>query len=125
MALQIFTVKFFTTSVLLTASAVGTYGYAVHKRISLAELKDITDFTDAPESFKQSKSIRHVVNLRNHPTVGDSRYITVNLPSRWKDVSDEFLLAKFSEGFFGGLVIAPERVGLQIVKPNWVNFGGM
>ncbi|KAF7547336.1 hypothetical protein G7Z17_g7797 [Cylindrodendrum hubeiense] len=52
----------------------------------------------------------------------DSRFITLEIPAEHQNVTDEVILARFSKGFFGGLVLAPERIALQIFRPRFLNF---
>ncbi|CAM1509759.1 Fc.00g000940.m01.CDS01 [Cosmosporella sp. VM-42] len=122
MTFRSLTSKILATSVLVTVTAAGTYGFAVSRRIAPADRKQITIFDDIPHSLKQSNTVKNIVNARNHEAMADSRFITINIPARLREVSDEVLLAKFVKGFFGGLVIAPERIALQTVKMDLVHF---
>ena len=127
MALRSLTGRILGASVLVTITAAGTYGYSVRRRISVVDPRQITSsntFDDIPGAFKQSNSVTKIVNARNHPPIGDHRYMTLDIPDRMHDVSDEVLLAQFVKGFFGGAVIAPERMTLQLFKLNLVHYKG-
>ena len=124
MAFRSLTSRIFATSVLATVTAVGTYGFVVNRRISLADRNSISCFDDIPDSLKQSNSVKNIVNVHNHKAMADSRFITIEIPDRLQKVTDEVLLAKFVKGYFGGRVIGPERIALQTLKLDLVHFKG-
>ncbi|PKS05138.1 hypothetical protein jhhlp_008505 [Lomentospora prolificans] len=108
---------------LCTAFTMGSiYAYLIHQRIKDIDSKRIVVRETIPEHFKQSWSVKDVTNPRLHPSRADSRFITLEIPDQYRGVSDEALLARFVRGFFGGLVIAPERLVLQTVRMNLVHF---
>ncbi|CAI4212038.1 unnamed protein product [Parascedosporium putredinis] len=83
-----------------TAIAAGSvYSFLVYQKIKNIETKKISVAETIPEHFRQSWSVK------DH-----------------RDVSDEVLLARFVNGFFGGLVIGPERLVLQTARMNLVHF---
>lgn len=103
-------------------AAGGTYGFMVYNRTRATDSTRIQRFEKIPDAFQQSSTISKIVNAKNHPAKGDSRFITVDVPPQHKDVSDELLLAQFVKGFFGGVVISPERMTLQTLGLNLVYF---
>ncbi|KAM5354046.1 hypothetical protein ACJ41O_000696 [Fusarium nematophilum] len=114
--------KILATSLVAAVTAGGAYSFMIHRRISLADRRQITRFDDIPESFEGSRSVSEIVNAGKHTRMADSRFISIDIPTQHRHVSDEVLLAKFTRGYFGGLVIGPERVALQTLGLNLVHF---
>lgn len=81
----------------------------------------ITRSTTIPSTFEKSKSVSEIVNFKDHVHHSDWRYITLDIPAQ-HDVPDEVLLAKFVKGFFGGAVLRPERLTLQMLGIELVHF---
>lgn len=61
------------------------------------------------------------MNPHNYFSTQDSRSIAVR---RREGVSNEQLLARFVKGFFGGRVLAPERIVLSGLGRDLVGFEG-
>ncbi|KAF7563674.1 hypothetical protein G7046_g429 [Stylonectria norvegica] len=122
MALSSLTSKILATSVLATATAAGAYGFAVYRQVSSVQRRHITSFDAMPDSLRQSISVKDYVNPRNHPPMADMRFTTVDIPLQHRNVTDEALLATFVKGFFGGVVIAPERTVLQALGITMLNY---
>ncbi|KAH7000469.1 hypothetical protein EDB80DRAFT_724019 [Ilyonectria destructans] len=122
MAFRSFSGKIITSSVCAALVVGGTYGYFVHRRIRTTDPKKITTFDTIPDSLQQSLSVTEIVNAKQHHQMADSRFITIEIPPEHQNMTDEVLLARFTKGFFGGLVIAPERIALQIFRPKFLNF---
>lgn len=115
MALRSLGGKFLTTTAVVTFTAVGAYGIAVNRRISPVERSQITTLDEVRSSMTEG-SFRKIVNLKKHPSMADGRYITLDIPPHLQHVSDEALLAKFTKGFYCGLVLGPERLALGTLK---------
>ncbi|KAH6892412.1 hypothetical protein B0T10DRAFT_483744 [Thelonectria olida] len=109
-------------AVSLALAAGGTYGFLVYRRTRATDSKRIQRFDRIPDAFRQSPTITKIVNVKNHAAIGDSRFIAIDIPSQHQHLSDETLLAKFVQGFFGGVVISPERMTLQTLGLNLVHF---
>lgn len=116
MALRSFGGKFLTTSAVLSIAAVGAYGFAVNRRISLVDQRQVTSFDTLQDSLLRSISLQKIVNSKNHPSMSDGQHTIIDIPPQLQDVSDEVLLAKFTRGFYCGLVLGPERVALKTFK---------
>ncbi|CAH0027462.1 unnamed protein product [Clonostachys rhizophaga] len=114
--------KLLATSLATAIALGGTYGFLVHQRVKAVDRKRITIRDTAPDAFRQSKSIKDIVNIKGHRDQGDSRHITVEIPAHLQNEPDEALLARFVKGFFGGIVIGPERLTLQTLGLNLVKF---
>ncbi|KAF4468020.1 hypothetical protein FALBO_5114 [Fusarium albosuccineum] len=122
MALRSVSGKILATSLVAVVTAGGAYGFMVQRRVALVDRAQITRFDTIPESFEKSRSVSEIVNARGHTRKADSRFISLDIPSQHCHVSDEVLLAKFVRGYFGGTVIAPERMTLQTFGLNLVHF---
>lgn len=125
MALRSVAGRILGASVLISVTAAGTYAYAINRKISHIDQSQITSYADIPDAFIQSNSVKNLVNPRNHQRMADSHYMTIDVPAKFHDISDEVLLAQFVKGFFGGVVIAPERMTLQTFKFDLVHYKGM
>ena len=95
--------------------AVGVYGVAVYRRVSTVDSSQITYRDTASDSFANSRTIREIVNPRHHKIRGDSRIITLDIPPKHQEISDEVLLAQFTKAFFCGRVFAIEKFFLTNV----------
>lgn len=114
--------KLLATSLVTAIALGGTYGFLVHQRVKAVDRKRITILNTAPDAFRQSRSIKEIVNIKGHRDLGDSRHITVEIPAHLQNEPDEALLARFVKGYFGGIVIGPERLTLQTLGLNLVKF---
>ncbi|KAH7140913.1 hypothetical protein EDB81DRAFT_724228 [Dactylonectria macrodidyma] len=122
MALRSVSGKIIASSVVAALTVGGTYAFFVHRRIKATDPKKITTSTNIPESLQKSRAVTEIVNAKKHPQMEDSRFITIEIPPEHQDATDEVLLARFAKGFFGGLVIAPERIFLWTFRPRFLNF---
>ncbi|KAM0295744.1 hypothetical protein ACHAO9_000828 [Fusarium lateritium] len=122
MALRTLSQKILATSLVAVVTTAGVYGFTVRKRISIVDRNLITRSTTIPSSFEKSKSVSEIVNFRKHEQLADWRLITLDIPAQHHDVPDEVLLAKFVKGFFGGPVLGPERLTLQMLGIKLVYF---
>ncbi|KAI5460872.1 hypothetical protein BGZ63DRAFT_358057 [Mariannaea sp. PMI_226] len=95
-----------------------SWGVQVYMHTRIPDSAQIQQFMDIPDSFRKSPTIDKIVNARRHQAPGDSLCVTIELPPQHKDVSDEQLLAKFVQGYFGGSVISLERSVLRILGRN-------
>jgi len=109
-------------SVCAALTSTGIYGFFVHKRIKDVDGKKIAISRSIPESFRHSLAVKDIANPRQYRDKSDSRVITLEIPAHHQNVSDEYLLSLFVKGFFGGLVIGPERLVLRTLRPSWVHF---
>lgn len=115
------TAKFLTASLFTAVAAGGTYGLMIRQKLKPIDPKTIPTSRGPPLVLCESKSYG-IINPRRHTPVGDSRYITLQIPSHLKDASDEVLLSKFVRGYFGGLVIGPERLILGTLRFKFTQF---
>ncbi|KAH6968930.1 hypothetical protein DER45DRAFT_548043 [Fusarium avenaceum] len=121
MALRTLSQKILATSLVAVVTTAGVYGFTVRKRVSIVDRNLITRSTTIPSTFEKSKSVSEIVNFKDHVHHSDWRYITLDIPAQ-HDVPDEVLLAKFVKGFFGGAVLRPERLTLQMLGIKLVHF---
>lgn len=110
------------TSVFVGVAAVGTWALIVHRQITIAETKHITVSTDISSAFKDSTTIKSLVNPRGHQSMRDSHHMRLKLPPHLRDVSDEAILARFTKGFFGGWTLTPERTALRLMGKRFVSY---
>jgi hypothetical protein len=122
MALRTLSQKILATSVVAIVTTAGVYGFTVRKRVSIVDKNLITRSNTIPSTFEKSKSVSEIVNFRKHVHHSDWRFITLDIPAQHHDVPDEVLLAKFVKGFFGGAVLRPERLTLQMLGIKLVHF---
>lgn len=123
MAFPTLTGRAVALSIFAATAAAGTYtAAATYRSLRVADPTHITAADSISDSFRNSATVQQVVNPRNHMAIADSRYMTVELPLRHCDVSDEVLLAQFVKGFFGGWVFAPEAAVLKRVRPEASGF---
>ncbi|WZH43346.1 uncharacterized protein QYS62_004350 [Fusarium acuminatum] len=121
MALRTLSQKILATSLVAIVTTAGVYGFTVRKRVSIVDRNLITRSTTIPSTFEKSKSVSEIVNFKKHVHHSDWRFITLDIPAQ-HDVPDEVLLAKFVKGFFGGAVLRPERLTLQMLGIKLVHF---
>lgn len=85
-----------------------------------------------PPSFSSSATVRELVNHADHKLTQDSRSVELRIPRR-RDrdgglgvssgaIGDEEILARFVRGFFGGVVLAPERAVLRMLRVRMTCF---
>ncbi|CEI66625.1 hypothetical protein FVEN_g10177 [Fusarium venenatum] len=122
MALRSLSQKILATSFAAAVTAGGVYSFTVSNRVSLVDKNLVTRSQDIPESFITSNSAGQMLNAKKHVYHSDWRFITLDIPTEYENVSDQVLLAKFVKGFFAGAVIRPERVALQTVGTDLVHF---
>ncbi|KAK2608865.1 hypothetical protein QQS21_002578 [Conoideocrella luteorostrata] len=106
----------------------GIYTVALYKRLRLinaAHPIQIHTRDTASESFRNSPTIRRLVNPRGHTAWEDARTVTLRIPKGCEGPSEEVLLSAFVRAFFGGLVFAPERLTLQFLRRPIVVFDGL
>ncbi|UZP35546.1 hypothetical protein NXS19_003362 [Fusarium pseudograminearum] len=122
MAFRSLSQKIIATSFVAAVTAGGVYSFTVSRRVSLVDKNLITRSENIPESFISSKSAGEILNAKKHVYHSDWRFITLDIPPEYEEVSDQVLLAKFVKGFFGGAVLRPERLILQTVGLDLVRF---
>lgn len=100
------------------ATSAGLFGAVVLYRIYPSTRQKVaTTVQDIPLSFRNSKALRNIVNPRDHPyEVCDTRSTVITIPTLYRDITDEVLLAHFVRGFFGGYVLAPEKIILNQIR---------
>lgn len=107
------------TSLAIAVATACTYSLFTLHHISSISPRNIKSTKTISEIFQNSKSVKSIVNPKNHIAHNSSRSISVTVP---KDVSDETILARFVQGFFGGYVLAPERSVLGLLRLNLVGY---
>jgi hypothetical protein len=117
--------KILATSLVAIVTTAGVYGFTVQKRVSIVDRNLIARSNTIPSTFEKSKSVSEIVNFRKHVHHSDWRFITLDIPAQHRDVPDQVLLAKFVKGFFGGAVLRPERLTLQMLGIKLVHFASM
>lgn len=115
--------RIFATAAFGATAAVGLYSLAAYTNISKASRNSISVYHDIPETFASSHTVRNLVNPNNHPLALDSRSITIR-GSKFSQLPDEALLARFVKGFFGGWVFTPERYALKALNISTGPFPG-
>lgn len=95
-----------------------TYAAAVYKQVSAVPSYNVLVEDSIPPAFRNSKSVRELVNPRNFTATGDAYSTTLEISSRHTDVSDETLLAWYLKGFFESRVFAVERLLLKTFRPT-------
>ena len=113
-----------TISTALITTAMTTYALIVYNRVSKIDAKHITAFNDVPDSFRDSATMRKIINPKHHSTVSDTRFMTLDIPASQRHISDEALLARFIKEFYTGWVFAPERWLLRLLRKDLVGFPG-
>jgi hypothetical protein len=118
------TVLVAATAALVAVSGAAAYGISLHQRLRLTDRALITTSDTASDSFRNSATIRGLVNPRGHTAWQDSRSTTLLVPPGAKVPTEQALLSGFVRGFFGGRVFLPERLGLQLLRRRFVVFDG-
>ena len=104
----------------LSVAAIGIYGAQAYRRMHehVGVVTQTIDH-DVATSFRDSQTIRRIVNPQNFPlSVADTRYADIRIPARHAGISDERLLASFVRGFYGGIVFGAERTFANHVLPK-------
>lgn len=114
--------RLFATATTAVLAATGTYSFLTWRQISHIESNRVVSKPSISDSFKHSRSVKEIVNPRGHITQHTSHSITIAAP---KGVSDEVLLARFVNGFFGGYVFAPEGTVLRALGRRLVDLTRM
>ncbi|KAI2615294.1 hypothetical protein GGR54DRAFT_306737 [Hypoxylon sp. NC1633] len=104
------------------AATTGIVAYVIYHRISPALKLRIVDVDTIPLSFRNSETVTHLVNPRNHVCMTDTLSAMVELPPQYQDISDEALLAQFISGYLGGYVLFPERTFFRTFRPAFTRF---
>lgn len=113
---------FLAVSTLIAVAATGLYHIRqIQVAVQAVPQADIITTSLIPNSLAQSIAVS-VVNPKKHPSVQDSRHITVHVPN---GLSDETLLASFVSGFFGGHVFALERGILKVMRKQISHFNAI
>lgn len=81
-------------------------------------LAQITSTPSVPASLSQGPALA-IVNPNQHIPIHDSRQTTLQVPLA---LSHQQILARFTKGFFGGHVFAPERSILRLVHKEISHF---
>jgi hypothetical protein len=95
--------------------------FDVYRAISPAPRRRIVEVDSIPDDLEESSTMREHVNASSHVALRDSRYIDLDLPV---GMTDEVILARFVEGFFGGSVFRMERGLLRLFRMDLVNYSG-
>ncbi|KAK1994125.1 hypothetical protein LX36DRAFT_584993 [Colletotrichum falcatum] len=96
----------------------------IYTRIRPVEKRRIAVVGGISNNFKQSNSLKGLVNPRDHVIFGDAYLTDLSLPHNIaaQDATDEILLAAFIRGFFAGKVFAIERNLLQAARVIFVSY---
>ena len=113
-----------TISTAVVTTAMTTYALIVYNRVSKIDSKRITAFKDVHDSFRDSDTMRKIINPKHHTTVSDTRFMTLDIPASQRHASDEALLARFIKEFYTGWVFTPERWLLKLLRKDLVGFPG-
>ena len=111
--------KTLATSLAVAVAAACTYSLFTLRHISSISPRNIKSTKTISEIFQNSNSIKSIVNPKNHTAHNSRRSVSVTIP---RGVSDEAILARFVQGFFGGYVLAPERSVLGLLRLNLVGY---
>lgn len=117
--------RFVTASIATIIAGGGLYGFMVNRKIRGISRNQFVASNDISSSLRNSRTVRELINIKNHQSIVNSLTIELEIPPQHEDVADEVLLASFTRGFFGGLVLAPERTLLQTLRLNLVRFTRM
>ncbi|KXH68146.1 hypothetical protein CSAL01_09354 [Colletotrichum salicis] len=101
------------------------HGWDVYASIRAVDTRRVVSVHSLSENFKQSHTLKTLVNPKGHMSSADTLAMDLGLPEHAKDLSDEFLLATFVRGFFAGKVLAIERRILQIARLSLVSYTGL
>ena len=116
--------KLWTTALATALTVGGLYGLEVVRRNRSTPSDQITHSDTISESYQQSRTIRELVNPRQHTAITDSHRYHLHLPPQARNISDEALLARVVRGYFGGLMFGPERCALRAYGRPAIYFGG-
>lgn len=100
------------------------HAWEVYDQTRVVDRRQIISNGDISDAYRQSSTIKDIVNPRNHVSTSDSRYVDLTLPKNASKVTDEWILAAFTHGFFGGKVFAPERIVLAAIGRDFTGFEG-
>lgn len=112
------------TTLIAAGTAAGIYAVCVAQRIVSINTARITRTRTTTSEFKQSAAILNLANPRRHQSLSDTRSIAIDIPPQHRDISDQALLATCIKGFYGGLVLGPERALLKLLGARLVRFLG-
>ncbi|KAK1485715.1 hypothetical protein CCUS01_03856 [Colletotrichum cuscutae] len=101
------------------------YGWEVYTSIRAVDIRRVVSVSGLSENFKQSHTLKTLVNPRDHVSSADRLAMDVELPENARGLSDEVLLATFVRGFFAGKVLTIERRLLQTARPTLVSYAGL
>jgi hypothetical protein len=111
--------KLLATSLGLALAAGSAYSLLTLHYISSISTRSIAFTRTVSKLFEKSESVASIVNPKSHIAHNSSRSISVTVPG---DLPDEILLATFVKGFFGGYVLAPERLVLGVLRLDLVGY---
>ena len=106
---------FLLTSLAATIAYIAYTSTRLYRPSPSAGLHPITTVDHIPSSFAQSTTVTKLINPKGCRSLDDSRSVTLRLPQGAQRCSEEQVLARFTRGFFGGLVFGPERLALNVV----------
>jgi hypothetical protein len=115
------TIALITLSV--PAVLLAKHAFNVYREVTPIKRKRIIEVDSIPDSLESSESLKHHVNPLGNVGLRDSRYLDITLPLASR-ISDEAILSRFIQGFFGGKVFEIERSLLQMIKPEVVSYKG-
>ncbi|KAF3807373.1 hypothetical protein GCG54_00008830 [Colletotrichum gloeosporioides] len=101
------------------------HAWEVYGQTRVVDRSRIVSKGDISDAYRQSSTIKDIVNPRDHVSTSDSRYVDLTLPKNAREVTDERILAAFTHGFFGGKVFAPERIVLAAIGRDFTGFEGL
>ncbi|KAK1533313.1 hypothetical protein CPAR01_10021 [Colletotrichum paranaense] len=111
--------------VAIPCALVVKHGCEVYTSIRAVYTRRVVSSSGLSENFKQSHTLKTLVNPRGHASSADRLALDLDLPKNARDLSDEVLLATFIHGFFAGKVLAIERLLLQTARPTLVSYAGL
>lgn len=97
----------------VAAVAVGSYSYVAYRKLASTTSLHISSSSTIPKLLADSNTNRNIVNPNQHVHLDDSREVRLILSN---SLSDEQILARFVNGFFGGWIFAPERTVLKTTR---------
>ncbi|KAK2015787.1 hypothetical protein LZ32DRAFT_645586 [Colletotrichum eremochloae] len=99
----------------------------IYARIRPVERRRIAVVDGISNKFKQSYSLKELVNPKSHVYFGNTFLMDLSLPHNIaaEAATDEILLAAFVRGYFAGKVFAFERNLLQIARLTFVSYSGL
>ncbi|KAH9864456.1 hypothetical protein J1614_010390 [Plenodomus biglobosus] len=106
-------------STLIALAATSLYHLRqIQTAIQPIPLNQITSTPSVPASLSQGPALA-IVNPNQHIPIHDSRQTTLQVPLT---LSHQEILARFTKGFFGGHVFAPERSILRLLHKEILHF---